>query len=246
MSTYLTNTLLFVALLLVPKYDVLCQSTVDFKLIKQKKIKQIIKKGALQSAEDFQKIQSSCLSEGDVAVSHHKKAFIFQFPLEVVWKAYLHTPPQAAWSAKLVSLGMMYETEQSSFYYRNEPMPTADVGQLIFINLHLLNGFFNVAVAHKIMEINPEAGLIRTCYVESGASAGTQFVRFYALADNQTKVEHLTLYRSKSKFRDKYLYPFLHEKVITEFHRNINHNLILTEKPTVKRKPKDLAKLNKL
>ncbi len=245
MITRLTKFLLFAALL-NPSYDALCQSTVDVRLIKHKKIKKIIKNEDLQSAADFQKIQSNCLNADDVAVSHHKKSYVFQFPLDIVWNAYLKTPPKTAWSAKLVSLGMMYESEHHSFYYQNEPMPTADVGQLVFINLHLLNGFFNVAVAHKIMEINPEAGLIRTCYVESGASEGTQFIRFYALGNNQTKVEHTTLYRSKSRFRDKYLYPFLHEKVITEFHRNINHNLILTEKSTVKRKPKNLAKLNNL
>lgn len=198
------------------------------------------------SSEDFSQIKSSCLCEEDAAVSQHQKSYLFQFPVSVVWNAYLNTPPKTAWNDKLVSLGMMYKDGPSSFYYQNQQMPAAEVGQLVFINLHLLNGFLNVAVAHKIMEINTEERLIRTCYVESGASAGTQFIRFYALGDKQTRVEHTTFYRSKSKFRDKYLYPFLHEKVITEFHRNINHNLILSDQNSIHRKHKALVKLNEL
>lgn len=224
----------------------MAQSTVDFKLIKQKKVKKIIRKGHLASAEDFKKVESRCLCEEDVAINEHKKSYLFQFPLEVVWDAYLNTSPKAAWSDKLVSLGMLYEGEPSSFYYQKQSMPVADVGQLIFINLHLLNGFFNLAVAHKIMEINTNEHLIRTCYVESGVSAGTQFIRFYSLGGNQTRVEHITFYKSKSKLRDKYLYPFLHEKVITEFHRNINHLLILAEKSELRKKNKPLVKLNEL
>lgn len=238
--------LLLALLTLVPLHGLLGQKTVDFTLIKQKKIKKIIRKEHLQSVEDFTQVKSRCLCEEDTEINEHKKSYIVQFPLDVVWDAYLTTPPKNAWSAKLVSLGMLFQGDRSSFYYRNQLMPAAEVGQLVFINLHLLNGFFNVAVAHKIMEINDEKHLIRTCYVESGASAGTQFIRFYALGDNQTRVEHTTLYKSKSKFRDKYLYPFLHEKVITEFHSNISHYLILAQKTTLRKHSKPMAKLNEL
>lgn len=222
------------------------QSNVNFRLIKQKKIKQSIKKEKLISTTDFEQIKSSCLCNEDQKFNTHKKSYLFNFPVEKVWSAYLTTPPKEAWNDKLVSFGMMYESGQQLFHYRNEPMPEASVGQLVFINLHLLKGFFNVAVAHKIMEINESEKLIRTCYVESGASKGTQFVRFYNLGNNQTKVEHITFYQSNSSFRDKHLYPFLHEKIITEFHQNINHQLMLSEKEATRPKSKNLAKLNNL
>lgn len=222
------------------------QSNIDFRLTKQKKIKQAIKKEKLISSADFEQVKSSCLCSEDQKFSTHKKSYLFNFPVEKVWSAYLKTPPKQAWNDKLVSFGMMYESDQQAFHYQNENMPDANVGQLVFINLHLLKGFVNVAVAHKIMEINQSEGLIRTCYVESGTSHGTQFVRFYDLGNNQTKVEHTTFYRSKSRFRDKRLYPFLHEKVITEFHQNINHFLMLSEKELVRPKTKELAKLSKL
>jgi hypothetical protein len=220
------------------------QSNINFRLIKQKKIKQAIKREKLVSPADFEKVKSSCLCNEDKEFNTHRKSYLFNYDIEKVWLAYRSTPPKKAWNDKLVSFGMMYESDQQVFHYENEKMPVASVGQLVFINLHLLKGFINVAVAHKIMEINEVEKLIRTCYVESGASKGTQFVRFYDLGNNQTKVVHTTFYRSNSTFRDKHLYPLLHEKIITEFHQNINHYLILSEKERIRLKSKDLAKLN--
>ena len=222
------------------------QSTIDFGLIKQKKVKKAIKRGNLCSTLDFEQVKSSCLCNEDIQYNTHRKSYLFNFDVKKVWDAYLSIPPKKAWNDKIVSFGMMYEAEKHMFHYVDEKMPPARVGQLVFINLHLLKGFINVAVAHKIMEINETEKLIRTCYVESGVSKGTQFVRFYDLGNNQTKVEHITFYRSESRFRDKHLYPFLHEKVITEFHQNINHYLIISEKKSPPSKAKNLVRLNKL
>lgn len=217
------------------------QNRIDFKLIKQKKIKKSIKKEKLIYTADFEQIKSKCLCEEDMKYNIHKKSYLFNFDIKKVWDAYLSIPPKKAWNDKIVSFGLLYESNEHLLHYVNEQMPPANVGQLVFINLHLLKGFINVAVAHRIMEINEVDKLIRTCYVESGVSKGTQFVRFYDLGNNQTKVEHITYYRSDSKFRDKHLYPFLHEKVITEFHQNINHYLILSEKKMARGKSKNLA-----
>jgi hypothetical protein len=222
------------------------QSNINFALIKQKKIVKSIKKEKLLSTADFEKIKSSCLCNEDIEFSTHRKSYLFSYDIEKVWLAYCSTPPKKAWNDKLVSFGMMYESEQQAFHYENEKMPVASVGQLVFINLHLLKGFLNLAVAHKIMEVNEVEKLIRTCYVESGASKGTQFIRFYDLGNNQTKVEHTTFYRSNSGFRDKHLYPLLHEKIITEFHQNINHYLMLSENKRIRPKSKDWAKLNNI
>lgn len=222
------------------------QSDINFALIKQKKIIKAIKKEKLRSTADFEKIKSSCLCNEDDEFSTHKKSYLFNYDIDKVWLAYCSTPPKKAWNDRLVSFGMMYESGQQAFHYQNEKMPVADVGQLVFINLHLLRGSVNLAVAHKIMEVNEVEKLIRTCYVESGTSKGTQFIRFYDLGNNQTKVEHTTFYRSSSPFRDKHIYPFLHEKIITEFHQNINHYLMMSKKKQVRHKPKNLAKLNNI
>jgi hypothetical protein len=222
------------------------QSDINFALIKQKKIIKTIKKENLCSTADFEKIKSSCLCNEDDEFSTHRKSYLFNYNIEKVWLAYRSTPPQKAWNDRHVSFGMMYEPGQQVFHYQNEKMPVADVGQLVFINLHLLRGSINLAVAHKIMEVNEVEKLIRTCYVESGASKGTQFIRFYDLGNNQTKVEHTTFYRSSSPFRDKHIYPFLHEKIITELHQNINHYLMMSEKKRARPKPKSLAKSNNI
>lgn len=201
------------------------QQTVDFRLIKQKKIRKIIKINNLSRSENYTKVKSNCLCEEDSDFNVHKKSYLFQFPIKEVWNAYLEIPPKTAWSDNLTSFGMMYESHNGLFHYVDDVAPVTEVGQLIFINLHLLKGLVNIAVAHEVKEINEQTHLIRTCYLESGKSKGTQFLRMKAVNDHETIVEHTTFYKSGSRFRDKHLYPILHEKIISEFHANINHYL---------------------
>lgn len=205
------------------------QSTIDFKRIKQKNIRKSILLRDLHNAADFTKVESSCLCKEDKQFNVHSKSYLFDFKLSEVWQAYQEIQPKDAWNDKIVSFGLLFEENKKELYYVGQTVPKSSVGQLIYINLHFLHGLLNVAVAHKIMEINDPLKLIRTCYVKDGKSKGTQFIRFYKMNENQTKVEHITFYKSDSKFRDKFLYPWLHAKVIREFHGNVNNYLIIND-----------------
>lgn len=204
-----------------------------FEKIKQKRIRLFMQQQHWFNSDDFAQIHSECINKeekNDYFI--HQKTFLIQAPVNEVWQTYLNIQPDDAWKGDLVSFGAMYSDDKVPFHYLHETSPVSAVGQIIFINLRIFGGIFNLPVAHKIAEINEKEHLIRTCYVASGKSKGTQFIRIVADGNGQSKVIHTTYYKSDSDFRDKKIYPFFHSKVITEFHRNISHFIL-----TKKRKP---------
>ena len=84
-------------------------------------------------------------------------------------------------------------------------------------------GIYNLAVALEITKIDEQNKTIVFSYVNGGKSKGEQILHFITTADGYTEIIHETLFRSDSKFRDKVLYPFFHNKAINEFHRNMLH-----------------------
>lgn len=218
--------LLFTVLLLIP-LQFMGQSNfkVRFDNIKQKKIREMIRQHAWKSQEDFAKIRSECIDKEDDNYFVHEKNFLIRQPIEKVWNTYLNIQPKDAWSGDFVSFGVLFSNEPT-LHYINDPSPESSAGQVVFINLRFLGGLFNLAVAHKIMEINSPEHLIRTCYIADGKSKGSQYIRMAATPEGYTRITHTTFYKSDSPFRDKNIYPLFHAKVITEFHRNISHYLM--------------------
>lgn len=202
---------------------------VNFKKVKQKKIRRLVAQYGLKKSEALDNLQPYCLAATDTAFNVHKKSYIIHGTLNEVWDAYQTISPKNAWSSGIASFGFMYEAANHQFHYENDPVARNAEGQLVFINLKLLKGLFQLAVAHKIVEVNPEEHLIRSCYVKTGKSQGTQYISMKELPDGSTKVTHVTYFLSDSKFRDRYLYPWLHGKIITEFHRNISHLVLLKQ-----------------
>ena len=62
-------------------------------------------------------------------------------------------------------------------------------------------------------------------YGMNNTSHGKQTIQFIADGD-KTIIKHTAYFKSKSTFRDKYLYPKFHVKFIDEFHANIQKKLI--------------------
>lgn len=105
--------------------------------------------------------------------------------------------------------------------YPGDSYPGIEAGQIIFLNLNLLGSFVQLAVGHEITAVNENDRTIKICYLQNGASTGTQLIQLKRSNENQTEVVHETWYRSGSAFRDKVLYPRFHEKGLTEFHKNV-------------------------
>ena len=89
------------------------------------------------------------------------------------------------------------------------------------MNLKLLNGLYNLPVAFEITKIDEGNKMIEFSYLKGGKARGAQVIQLMSTDRGYTKVVHKSYVQSHSKFRDKYLYPYFHNKIINEFHGNM-------------------------
>lgn len=126
----------------------------------------------------------------------------------------------------MVSFGLMYSRKQNEIMYPGDAYRGIETGQIIFLNLNLFANIVNLGVGHEVTGVNDQEKTIKICYLQNGASTGTQLIQLKTKND-ATEVIHETWYRSGSLFRDKVLYPGFHEKGLTEFHENVKNNILL-------------------
>lgn len=201
---------------------------VDFEKIPQKKVRTLLQSEQLFTVEAFAKLKAICYQKEDpLPYRTHFKAFLVKKDPTIVWKTYTTIAPSETWKGKMVTFGCQYDRQQGKITYLEDDFDGLAAGQLLFMNLRLLGGLINIAVSHEIMEVNEPEKFIKICYLEKGASIGTQLLTFTSTAEGFTRIEHQTIYRSNSTFRDKILYPTLHGKAIAEFHENIRKKMEL-------------------
>lgn len=194
---------------------------INLERITQPKVEKFLNKCKLSCADDLNGIQPLCSIKSDSSFKFVTKSFIVDAPLELVWQGYQKINPEKAWSGNKASFGFLYNKNKKEISYHRDEFRGMELGQMIFINLHLLGGWFNIAVGHEVTEINNENQYIRLCYLENGASQGSQFIYFKDAGNGQTEIIHDTYYKSKSEFRDRRLYPVLHDMYIKEYHDNM-------------------------
>jgi hypothetical protein len=223
------------------------QAEVDFERIKQKKVKEFMVNYGLNKLPDFLTMKPVCYDPGAKDTYHkHHKSFLIQQNIESVWKAYTTIHPKDAWNGKMVSFGLQYSRKSNTLTYLHDDYKGMEKGQIIILNLRLLWGLLNIAVAHEVSEVNEQKKLIKLCYMAGGASIGSQWITLRETKEGFTEISHLTLYKSKSDFRDTRLYPGLHTSAITEFHDNVKKKaeLIINIKPIVDLSTSSLRKID--
>lgn len=194
----------------------------DFNKIGQKKVRNFVTKMGTSDLSGLGKMQPLCYNpEVEETYKKHVETFIIKQHIEIVWKTYTTIHPNEAWNGEMVSFGLQYCGKKNAVNYLNDPYSGMEIGQVIVLNLRLFWGLLNIAVAHKIAEVNAIEKAIKLCYMEGGASEGSQWISLRETPDGFTEVSHLTRYKSKSNFRDNKLYPGLHSKAINEFHVNV-------------------------
>lgn len=195
---------------------------IDFSRIKQKKVRQLMQDNELESKADFSALETTCFEDKGVAgYSKNSKRFIVKAPADKVWAAYKQSKPNQCWIGKMVSFGVLFDTDDTPLVYEDKEYTGMKVGQVIFIQLRLLKGLYKLAVAHKVVALDEDNMKLQICYLKRGASEGSQFIQLQATPEGYTEVIHDTYYKSKSKFRDKRIYPGIHEKVISAYHENV-------------------------
>lgn len=199
--------------------------SIDFSRIKQQKVIALLQKNRLYSLQDLSALRSLAYDPSDgKAYRKHSKAFNIQGSIDRVWNTYKTISPEETRVGNMVSFGLMYSRHRNTIFYPGDVYTGMEAGQLIFLNLNLL-GLTQLAVGHEIVEVNDAEKNFKICYLQNGASTGTQLIQLKAISNDQTEVTHETWYRSDSVFRDRILYPPFHEKGLTEFHESVKRKV---------------------
>ncbi|MFS0489203.1 hypothetical protein [Leadbetterella byssophila] len=197
---------------------------IDFTRIRQKKVRKLMAENALVLKEDFKRLETTCFQD-DGSYSKNTKSFLIKASPDAVWAAYKGSKPRQCWIGKLVSFGCLYDSPNTPMVYDDNEYSGMKVGQILFIQLRLFGGIYKLAVAHKVVAVNEESRSLQICYLKRGASEGSQFIRLIPTPEGYTEVLHETYYKSSSAFRDKRIYPGIHEKVISAYHENVASTL---------------------
>ena len=196
--------------------------TVDMNRIPQKAVRKLVKRENVKTLTDFQQIATACYRVEDSALYQtNLTTYVVKARIGRVWEKYASITPGKAWSGSMVNFGFLFSKPNNKFVYPENADGPIREGNIIYVNLRLLKGLKNLGVAFEITGLDEAGKMIRFCYLKNGVSNGSQEIRFTEMANGDTRISHLTHYRSHSAFRDKKLYPLFHEKFVGEFHENI-------------------------
>jgi hypothetical protein len=162
-----------------------------------------------------------------------EKAYYLKGKLQDIWRGYVSTNPSKSWEGGRVSFGLLLQKTPNHIYYRHDAIKGADTGQVYFLNLKLMMGLVKVPVAFEIITIDEKEKVIEFSYMDDNKSKGVQRIKYTDDANGKIKILHTSYFKSNSRFRDKFMYPFFHKRIINSFHRNMKR-LLTEEKFVVK------------
>lgn len=199
---------------------------IDFSRVKGKKVIKLLQGYDLESVEDIAALAPRCYEDSDsISFSSHTKVMEIDAPIDDVWSTYKSISPTNDNQNK-VRFGLLFSPDPNTLSYSADAYDGIKEGQVVFWNLKFVMGLIKVPVGQKIMEVNDDEKFIKICYLAQGKSHGTQYIQLYPTEDGKTKIVHYTRYKSASEFRDKRLYPMFHNKAITEFHKDVMHEVM--------------------
>jgi hypothetical protein len=198
------------------------ESVIDFLRIKQKSVHKLFRRNKIQTLKHLADLQSFCYDPVHTKKYHkHLISIRVNAPIEKVWETYKTISPQDTWKGRMVSFGVMYSRKKNQLSFQDDAYHGIEPGQLIFLNLNLFANLAHLAVGHEVVGVYDDLKHIKICYVQNGASVGTQLIQLKKISDSETEVLHETWYTSELWVRDKFLYPIFHTRAIVEFHSNV-------------------------
>jgi len=190
--------------------------------ISQPAVKKLISRHISEGMDNFDDIISTYKKGEDLSDYRIHRA-IYDYPIErdKVFEKYITTNPSESWNGKLLSFGVLISKSTDTVLYSGGTYEGAKAGQVLYLNLNLIMGQFQLAVAHEIIEVNNEKKYMDLSYVIGAESIGMQHIEFSDNGDGTTTIKHTTHYKGESKFRDKFVYPYFHTKVVNDYHNNM-------------------------
>jgi hypothetical protein len=202
--------------------------------IPQRKVRKYIISRKIDTMSDFSSIKASCKKENDGSDFHmRQKEFNLKYDLKNVWNCYNNIDPRDIWSKHSLQFGLLIsKCSNSVTYVRNATFTAVDTGQVYFLNLKLLKGLFNIAVAFEVINVDQKRQVVEFSYIDNNKAKGKQIIEFYDNGNGCTRIVHRSYFKSESSFRDNLLYPMFHKKFIREFHRNMGQ-IIKNSNPVI-------------
>jgi len=200
----------------------------DFQKIPQEEVRLFIRHQIDLNKTRFKDLHASYYPGVDLEIfNKHEKSYLIKATPEEVWEAYTTTSPAICWNGKRFSFGVLVSKNKGTVMYKSDPYNGIQAGQVFFMNVGVMHNLETMAVGLEIVTVDPENKIIEFSYVNGGNTRGLQQVELYKTKKGFTRVYHRTLFASESKFRDRYLYPFFHERIIDEFHRNMRKRIFV-------------------
>ena len=205
----------------------LCKSQVDISEINlnkvpQKKVREYLIEQQHNQIVSLTDIKPSVYTDSKTeGFKTQSKEYFLKDSLSKVWQHYLVTNPGDSWNGNKVSFGMLYSKKEDRIVYRDDNVSHLDTGQVVYLNLKLLKGIMNLATVFEFINIDRKKRMIEFSYIDGNITEGKQRLQFTEDTKGHTHIWHTSLYKSNSAFRDRFLYPFFHEKLSNEFHRNM-------------------------
>lgn len=219
---------LLIALLSLPLYAQMNLNEIDFQRIPQENVRKFIHEQIKQNHIYFRDLKATYRHGQDASLYRkHEKSYLIKATPEEVWEAYTTESPAVCWNGKRFSFGILISKKNNSIMYKTDAYNGIQTGQVFFMKVGVMHNLETMAVGLEIITVDPDQKIIEFSYVNGGNSRGVQQVELFETKNGNTRVFHRTLFVSDSKFRDKYLYPFFHERIIDEFHRNMRKRIFV-------------------
>ena len=195
---------------------------IDMDKIPQKKIREYIVQQEKNNIVSFSEIEPSMITDTKTDnYKVHTKEYFVNDSLSKVWHHYIYTNPADAWNGKKVTVGLVYSNIDKQVVYPDEEVACLDTGQVVYLNLKLFKGMLNLATVIKFITIDPKNHIVEYSYIKGNKTEGKQRMEFFEDKKGHTCIVHSSYYKSDSALRDRFFYPFFHDKVSNEFHRNM-------------------------
>jgi len=201
---------------------------IDLNCISQKKIRKFIISQKDQNITDFSGILSGYNEKEDLSGLFKREfAFIIKENFDMVWNKYITVSPAESWNGRIISFGLLISKSTGFVMYnKDETFSGLDTSQVLYLNLKFLFGVYNLAVGLEIIGIDNVNKSISFSYLDEGKAQGLQTIHIVSTKKGYSKIIYRAYYKSNSAFRDRFLYPFFHHKVIREFHRNMKYIIL--------------------
>jgi len=206
----------------------------DIKLtrIEHKKIREYIAGQIKSGKHQFSEIHTSWKKGKELTpYSRYDMTFSLNGSLQNIWKGYLSADPSKLWNGRNISFGLLLQRSPNRIFYIHDSIRGIDTGQIYFLNLKVLLGLVALPVAFEIITIDGTEKEIDFSYLEDNKSVGVQKIRFREVDGCHTEILHTSYFKSDSRFRDKWLYPIFHKKLVNEFHGNMKKLIVAGNLP---------------